>query len=410
MRKTSPIALACLSVIQFNAACRQEEPPAPLNLGVESGGNENFIVPAPRARIIRPEDMSAFSQISSDGRLSFDKSLRGDSSGFAPESFAVGDVLVLPPSPVSPQGALRKITLRNETPTQILLSTSQAALTDAVADASVRQQIVLESMTSSETPSEAGGVVTQEQQLGTAGKILSLAIQIKDFVLADRDGRHSTRDDQLRLNFAFRSQMGADVVIRVKNGLAQEFSYELSGSEFSQFSITGSVDAPVTKNWPIIRANYKPVVLTIGGFPLVLTPSSVLELTSQIAVTGDLFLSGSRESEFKSGMSFANGRADAVREYRHHGTSLPPYVQVPRGRLKVGFRLKSDLSLYDMLGAYASLRLYSTHETSLSDAQCFRTTADADVAVGLYLQALGIMLGKEEKSWDLMSAPVAEGA
>ena len=410
VRKISKIASVCFVLFQFNSACRQEQPPAPFNLGLGSDEDENFIIPSPRARIIRPEDIGIFSQISSDGRLSLDKSARGVSAGFAPDSLAVDDILVLPPSPVSPHGALRRITFRSETPTQILLSTSQAALTDAVSDASVRQQIALESMTSSETTQESSGVVSQEQQLGTTGKILSLAIQIKDFVIADRDGRHSTRDDQLRLNSLFRSQMGADVVIRIKNGMLQEFSYEMSGSEFSQFSITGSIDVPITKNWPIIRANYKPVLLTIGGFPLVLTPSSVLELTSQIAVTGDLFLSGSRESEFKSGLSFANGKAEAVREYRHHGTSLPPYVQVPKARFKVGFRLKSDLSLYDMLGAYASLRLYSTHETSLKDASCFRTSADADTAVGLYLQALGIMLGKEEKSWELMSAPVAEGA
>ncbi|MEN9810692.1 MAG: hypothetical protein RLZZ488_2259 [Pseudomonadota bacterium] len=410
VRKTSKIAFAFVVFFQFSTACRQEQSPAPFNLGPVSGEGENFIVPSPRARIIRPEDMSAFSQLSSDGRLSLEKSVRGVSSGFATDSFKVGDVLVLPPSPISPLGALRRINFRSETPTQILLATSQASLTDAVSEASVRQQIALESMTSSETSSESGEVVSQEQQFDTTGKILSLAIQIKDFVIADRDGRHSTRDDQLRLNSLFRSQLGADVVIRIKNGFLQEFSYELSGSEYSQFSIAGSVDVPITRNWPIIRANYKPVMLTIGGFPIVLTPSSVLELTSQIAVTGDLFLSGSRESEFRSGLSFVNGRADAVREYRHHGTSLPPYVQVPKGKLKVGFRLKSELSLYDMLGAYASLRLYSSHETSLSDRQCFRTTADADTAVGLYLQALGILLGKEEKSWDLMSVPVAEGA
>ncbi|NBW81696.1 hypothetical protein EBR21_08070 [bacterium] len=99
--------------------------------------SENFIVPSLRAKIVPIEKVSFFSFAQDKPVVRVQKSLRGISTGYSAQSFAQGDVLVIPPSPMAPQGAIRIIVEVKDGPGEVFLASEPATLTEAVSDAYV---------------------------------------------------------------------------------------------------------------------------------------------------------------------------------------------------------------------------------------------------------------------------------
>lgn len=406
MRKALPNFVLLLTIA---TGCRQPEKRVALT--IVDDAKENYLIPNINTKIIPIDLLPAFSSGEIDGQIRIDKFAAGVKRLFNASSYLVGDILVLPVSTLAPQGALRKIQSVENFDSYILLKTEPARINDAIMEGYVHQSIRLnsaDSQTESDVP-EGVEVQPTPQRWSELGKIAGLSVHLKDFVLSDHDGNRSTRSDQLRLNADFQSEMNGQFTLRVKGGQVEELSFQLAGGEFSEFSLTGSIPIPIVKNIPIIRARYKPIVITISGFPVVLNPSSDLELNSRLSLTGDMFFSASRESNYRTGLSYVGGTVTPMNEYFHNGTSLPPYVQVPQAKADIGFRLKSQMSLYDTLSAYAGVRVLSSYDTSLSNFECYRALAGANAFVGLYLGAFGIQLGRQEKKWDLASAILGEG-
>lgn len=373
--------------------------------------SENFIIPSTRARIVPLEKVAAFSFSEDSAVIRIQKSLRGISTGYSAQSFAQEDVLVIPPSPAAPQGAIRKIVGVKDGPGEVFLSSGPATLTEAITDARVEADIAMDKLSTGEQFQLLEHVSVEEVAPGSknAAKFSGISVNLKDFVLSDIDGDRKTHEDQLKLDASLSMERKGRIVLLIKGGQLEEFSFSLKGRESSRFALSGFLNIPLSKQWPIFKARYSPMVLTIAGFPLVFTPTVLVELTSQLTPTGDISVSGDRESSFQAGLRWFNSEFTRINEYEHSGAAVPPYVQIPKAKVQTGFRVKADLSLYESLGAYAGVKFAIGTDFHLRESDCYETRANGNAFLGVYLQLLSIKLGLSEESWTLLDKELARG-
>lgn len=380
--------------------------------GSSKDAPENFIKPSIHSRIVPLEKTSAFSMSEDNAAIRIQKSLRGVSTGYSGQSFSEGDILILPPAPVAPLGAIRKIVYVKDTPGEVFVSTAPATLTEAIDEARVETTISLDKL-----PSDAGaelqdGVSVSQDffSLNNGTRFTGISFNISDFILSDIDGNRRTHDDQLKLSAALSTQKNAKIVLRISGGQLDEFSFSMKGHEFSRFALSGFLNVPLSQNWPLFKARYSPLVLTIGGFPLVFTPSLAVELTAQATPTGDVAIVGERESSFESGLGYANSEFNRVREYEHSGSALPPFAQIPKGKVQAGFRVKAELSLYETLSAFASIKFALGSDFHLREKDCYLNRAIGDNSLGVQLQLLSIKLGAFQEKWNWLDKELGRGS
>jgi hypothetical protein len=182
-----------------------------------------------------------------------------------------GDVLVAPVLPNAPEGFLRRVERISHQGNVWTVTTTQAALTDAIKNANIHIEHTIQA--------------PAPNAQGTASNRANPFTLPLNYVLFDADGNSSTVYDQVRMNGSAVFTPSLDLDLQIGSGQVDYFNL---GANFQtvineQFSAGGTIPFSVSRE--IYNQNLSAITFWIGWFPIVITPNVAVKVGANGQVT-----------------------------------------------------------------------------------------------------------------------------
>lgn len=319
----------------------------------------------PNTKVVDEGTLASLTSVSPDGEFTF------EGTGASTLDLEVGDVLLAGVSPNTPNGALRRVEEVDESPSGVVVKTSQATLVDAFQELhlDVDRTIAPEAQAQAVAP-QADGISFPFDlvESGASGSVeLSGAISLApSFDLNVDLDIASFQVDELTMEF------GAD----------QTLLAELSGS--GQVSFGETVQLGTIPFAPITLVIPTPA----GPIPLILTPAVAVEAGVSGSVAGSFQASVNQEASFTAGVGYQDGEAggfwdgDSDLQFEQ-----PTYAAALSVEASAGPRL--EVLLYGAVGPYASVHgIVRANATVAGPPICTRGVLDAGLTAKAGLDLL----------------------
>jgi hypothetical protein len=334
---------------------------------------------AENTRIVDPNTRGSLVGFSEDGTLRF--------SGSTPflANLKPGDILVSEPAAAAPNGFLKKVTEVRLEGSEVIVTTEQAALEEAILQGEVNTEkqltpddvvesvpllegVRLERITTS--TSQPGGLQAQADNF-------EYEVNFDNTVLFDNDGNKDTREDQVRidgnlffsdpligidLGLTYKKVLGVPIYPNgVKFRMGLQFRQEARMSVFSGIKLTHNEEIPVYKQL------YKPIILFVGPVPIVIIP--VLNVT--LKLNGEFAAQVTFQAEAVAntglGIEFRESFKDIVntedirfKDFNAADVSFSADANNAQANVSARAELLVDgaLNLYGIAGGFAGLNTY----------------------------------------------------
>lgn len=254
----------------------------------------------PEKEVIVPDSTVVLDEAARDALLEFapDGTMRFASSSTAATASLAGlepdDVLASVPTTAAPNGLLRKVVTVTEANGELVVTTVQAKLREAIYQGEAHLERTLTPADLAEGSALAAGVVLggpAQNGIGPAAEA-NFTLSLDDVILYDRDGDEGTTDDQVKaagsVSFtpSFVVDLGLDYDWTSLPDLEVYFRAALE--EEAELSIVGNLNGELDEEVELASYNFAPIVVPFG-IPLVFTP----KLTLLLGVDGQLTVAAS---------------------------------------------------------------------------------------------------------------------
>jgi len=215
------------------------------------------------------------SEISGDGAVFTFTQSTSDLNALAP-----GDVMVSDATANSPSGFLRKVTSVSSAGGQVVVTTEEATLEDAIESGAAHISHAL-------TPDQIqNGTQLKGVTLATASQLQDeFYFKLEDVVLYDDDGNPDTENDQITADGSIRLEPGFDFSLVVRGWKLEELSFTTNAVETVELEIKAEIELlSVEKEKEIARHYFNPITVMVGWLPVVIVPV----LTVNVGVDGSV--------------------------------------------------------------------------------------------------------------------------
>jgi hypothetical protein len=380
---------------------------------------------AEHTRVVDENTRGSLIGFSEDGTLRF--------SGSTPflANLKAGDILVSEPAAAAPNGLLKKVTAVRQEGDEVIVTTEQAALEEAILQGEVRTEKQLTPDDLAESIPLLEGVRLERIGSGTAQRD-ALQAQADNFeyevnfdntVLFDNDGNKDTKEDQLRvdgklffsdpligidLGLTYKKILGVPIYPNgVKFRMGLQFRQEARMSVFSGIKLSHSEEIPVYKQF------YKPIVLFVGPVPIVIIP--VLNVTLKLNGTFDAQVTFQAEAVANTGLGieFRESFKDIVnvddirfKDFNAADVGFSASANNAQASVSARAELMVDgaLNLYGIAGAFAGLNTYLQFDGKVprqTGTPAWTLQGGVEARVGLNLDLILKRLKTDRKLLDL---------
>ena len=239
----------------------------------------------------------------------------------AAQSLAPGNVLAIGITPTTPNGLLRKVASVNQSGSQIIITTTQATLTDAFQQANFSfnaaitpqasgMQALRQGVTigrASTTASSAHGAVARDQVQLTCLSDATLVEMEQVQIASDQYGSiQATGSIQMCPSLEFDWNIGG--LPPTLNSLTATMTYGMQG----HIAVSGRYDTSFDKQIPIATVTSEPIPVSVAGFPIVLTPTLTFYVGASGSLDAGFSVGGTETASVTGGVSYANGQLSPV--------------------------------------------------------------------------------------------------
>ena len=311
-----------------------------------SSPESEFVIPE-TTKIFDSETVASLAKVDPDGTLFFSQPtdlLR---------QLNVGDVLICGVTPVTPHGLLRKVSDIKMINGQLVVSTTQAALEEAIEKGVIEFSGFLTPESFSTQPS---GLSTDP--ISNAPLTQPFYLRFENIVLYDQDGKADTKDDQIRLhgNISFSPQI--NLRIKLDNGLRNfYFTVEVTHTteivvEYALASVSFSVKRDL---W---SQALTPIVVwlpTLPPLPIVILPVVTVSGGAAGELGAQLQMRVIQMGRMKAGIVYDGKEWTLIRE-AVGDFHWDPLRFSAEGGIKAYLGPQFNLLFYGLVGPYAMIR------------------------------------------------------
>lgn len=388
-----------MTILLLAGTTAQTPPEAAASADAVSGGSIVFL-PIVRSDLqsIIPETTQVLTEmttqhlsaVSNDGiTFSF--------SQLTPELAAldIGDVMIGVVSTAAPYGFLRKVGSVTTTGGQVVVTTTDATLEDAIQQGSIQFSKQL-TPADIQTATFAPGVSLAQNKI--TGLNDSFFFEINDVVLYDQDGDYSTINDQLKANGSLEFSPDFDFDLSVENWTLQEleFIYNLDETVELEFLVDVEV-ASAEFYYQIAQLNLGTITVFIGPVPVVF----LVQMPIYVRVDGDLAVglttSVTQQANVSAGLRYANSTWSPISNLTNSFTYNPPTPTV-------GVNIKGyvdpplSLLLYGSVGPFAGVTPLLKYEADIFADPWWTLHGGIEATVGVKIEMLGRSLGEHTET------------
>jgi formylglycine-generating enzyme required for sulfatase activity len=296
----------------------------------------------------------------------------------------VGDVVVAGVTPNTPYGFLRLVTALNTPGGQVVLTTVQATLEDAIEQGELHVSQSLSPDMVVGTNALPGVRLIQNPQLEK-----SWHHQLVDVILFDADGFPSTTDDQVRANGSITLTLDFDFNLAVQNFSLQHLAFTTSVEENASLEITAAVfAAEIDKEVTLASHELGQITVPVGPVPVVIIPevSLVVGLDGQVYV--GISTSVAQRLNVSAGAHYRGG-AWGVHESLETGFTYSPPDPTASMEMKGYLGPELALKLYGVAGPYARVQSFAQLQVDLFADPWWQLWGGLELPVGVKVEVLG---------------------
>jgi uncharacterized repeat protein (TIGR03803 family) len=311
------------------------------------------------------------------------------------QSLSVGDVLVVPASTPAPDGLLRKITAVSKSGSQIILTTVQGTMTEAMPSAHIHFTQALGPQNVRAMRAMAAGVkITQravaalETSSGTvsnlcAGNPITL-VEMGDVEIAP----HFNATGEIDICSSFK----VDGDFSWFNLRATSLTAQVTFSEFSHVGVTGSYTLGSFKvEKEIAKVEFSPIEILVGGVPIELVPV----ITFSVGANGDVsvgFSAGISQNGSITGGFRYEGAPPLIPIFNQTLSLAPDPLAIDAGLQAKGFvTAEVDLLLYGIVGPFFKPDAYVQLSVDIFQNPWWTLTAGIEGPVGIKATIFGFV-------------------
>ena len=376
-----------------------------LFLPLVNGGTGRVVLPD-TTEVLSQTTLAQLEQVSANGaQFIFNQN--------APDlaNVQAGDIIVGEPTQETPDGFLRLVTQKAVSAGQIVLTTEQATLEEAITDGGMSISISL-------SPDDIQSSILAEgvrlEPASRSSDALSFTYNL-DKVVFDADGDQvNTTNDQITaegllsltqdiyFDFDIRNHNLRDLEFIIDSNTNTDLRFKASGNlglHLYRYTIAHHVFAPITI----------PVPTPIGiPFPVSFTPELSVAFGLDGSIHTDVTFGVQYTTHMEAGLRYANSNWDLVGSAGQEFRPLP--VTATR---EVNFRghigPEIALKLYGVVGPTASTSIFGLLELPPSNAGPWRLSAGLDVAVGVKVEVFTILFANVRFTVLEIKKVIAEG-
>ena len=305
---------------------------------------------------------------------------------------AVGEVIVSEPTPLTPNGFLRKVTAVSDTSGQVEITTIQATIEETIQQGELHIHHVL-SPEDVQNALLANGVSLVKRTAQPKGEFF---FEIQDVVLYDDDGDSNTTNDQIRANGLITFEQDFDFDLVVQNWQLEQLRFTVTNIETVELEIESMIElASVEQEYEIAHQTFSPIIVWVGWVPVVIVPIITVHVGVDGSVEVGLKTTITEETTVTAGVAYANEEWELISDFDNNFTYTPPV-------LTAGLTIKGyagaglDLLLYGIVGPYAKLDLYLELEADVFATPWWELYGGLEVPVGIKVEVMGHELADYE--------------
>ena len=185
------------------------------------------------------------------------------------KTLKTGDVLVAPILPNAPEGFLRRVERISHQGDTWQIITKQAALTDALKNATIHIEQTLQP----NAPQDAASV-----------RANNFTVPL-NYILYDADGNNSTLYDQVRMNGSSVLTPSLDMDLQINNGAVSYFNLGSNFQNVLNEQLIAGGTLPFNVSREVYNQNLSAITFWIGWFPIVITPNVSVKIGANGQVT-----------------------------------------------------------------------------------------------------------------------------
>lgn len=324
--------------------------------------------------------------------------------GTVPE---VGAVVVAGASATTPHGLLRKIVGIETVDGKTLLRTEPAKLAEAIEEGHATIALKLDPNKLNFTPAQAG--VSIEKAKLAEGETEGLVVGVSDLLLTDADGDDSTSYDRLYMSASIGLDLGVDFKFDISGFSIEELSLSLNGQQSGTISVRGGGTTAFAKQITIGVLQYPPIIVPIGGFPLVIVPSVQLYLGANGQAHAKFVTSATESANFRVGFGYANSEFGPISEGDTAATVQSPSITGASASVKAYAGARGDIALYDLVSAFAGIEAYARIDVNPLAEFCQSGAAGVGGTAGISFDPFGLEVASWDEDFSIVAKDLATG-
>lgn len=304
-----------------------------------------------------------------------------------------GDVLVAGVTDATPEGALRKVTNTTMVGDDVVVTTEQATLEDAIQEGDFAYSGKL-------VPSQ---VVRSTQLAGVSlasvdGLADEFYVKIDD-VEFDIDGNPATTYDILEVDGSVRFGLDFDFTWSIDDWTLKQLEFVSRATETAELEVRWnilSVDF-LDKEKILARYTLTPVTVMAGPVPVVFTPEIVVKVSLKGEIKVGLVGKTTQEAVFTAGIRYGAGTWKPVADLDNTFSADPPAVSGSAALdIKAAGSVDLGLKLYGIAGPYCGIQAYMKLEADTAQDPWWTLYGGLEVPMGVKVEALGKTLADYE--------------
>jgi hypothetical protein len=400
------VVLVSLSPERSYAQSGSPPPKVYIPLVSSNAGSLPPIIPS-TTKVFSTNTTQQLASVSPDGTTYTFSSVTPDLQALKP-----GDVMASGITSTAPDGFLRKVDSISSSGGKVVVTTSQAALTDAIQQGTIDAN---ETLTASAVTSQTTlpGVSRLEPQ---ANGELGLHIDLSNVVLYDADGNSNTTNDQIVIHGgAIDITPNFRVHIDIKDGQLQDAYITGGAVETTRVPVVSSVNLNISlwekqlgkKLNKLIGqyyfGDYTSWIVAPPGlpFPIVITPKLDVRVGVDGEVSAGVSMDVTQKATLTVGEKYANGEWSPVANFTNSFTFNNPQYFADAAVKGYG-EAYIQLLFYHTAGPGIGLEAYLKFEADALPSTQFKLSAGLEAGVDFEIEILTHVIASFSASWPIM--------
>jgi len=315
------------------------------------------------------------------------------------ESIRANDIIVTDVG----TGMLLKVIAVEQAGSQIILTTEQASLVNAVEKGHGSVKMTLTPDDTVKTKYLIGGTKLKQRGINT------FYFEFTDVLIYDKDGDTATKQDQIIMNGSLSATPSFDLDIRIDDFKLIEMTLSITFSEEADIGLDYKI-VGIEMNKETVLAIYQlqPVIFFIGCVPVVIVPNLVFTIGANGQVSAKITCGVEQTSSLTAGVAYKYGNWTPFSNVSYNFSFSPPTFNAEaNARGYAGARL--DFMLYGVAGPYGKVIGYEDLNIGLIPSPSASLYEGLEFSLGVYIRVFDkiiedeqfpSVIGIREKLWE----------